>query len=313
MTASSMATVLLLSVLLAITDADAAERPASQGPYIGVDLGVSLPDDLTFGRINKGIGTNCDQWLSSRTFTNRAGNTITAPLPLGECSPRDAPKAVSHFDLGPGLLGGVHLGYAIDALRLEAEYFRREQSGDSVNVRNADPKQPEFGTRQQGVNDFRGDNFFANVYYDFRHALSPRLTPYLGGGLGLMRVTMHYRGTSIRTSDETTLINLGRNPEAAGRQSLANETLSDTLFGYQVLAGLDYAVSRQFSIGLKVRYADAFTNFEDGEFPWKPLRGHESTVGPPGTPGYHVPIRYRTDADNLSFWGISLNFKYFFD
>ena len=29
--------------------------------------------------------------------------------------------------------------------------------------------------------------------------------------------------------------------------------------------------------------------------------------------GANLPIRYAIQADNLSFWGISLNLKYFFD
>ena len=106
---------------------------------------------------------------------------------------------------------------------------------------------------------------------------------------------------------------IGRNRNAAGLASLADEVLSDTLFGYQWIAGLDYAWSERFSVGLKFRYGDAFSNFEDGNNAWKPLRGHDSTVGPPGTPGSNLPIRYDIQADDLSFWGISLNLKYFFD
>lgn len=124
---------------------------------------------------------------------------------------------------------------------------------------------------------------------------------------------MDYSGTSIRTNNRDRLYELGRNRNAAGLASLADEVLSDTLFGYQWIAGVDYAWSERFSVGLKFRYDDAFSNFEDGDNPWKPLRGHASTVGPPGTPGSNLPIRYDIQADDLSFWGISLNLKYFFD
>ena len=94
---------------------------------------------------------------------------------------------------------------------------------------------------------------------------------------------------------------------------MADEVLSDTLFGYQWIAGLDYAWSERFSVGLKFRYGDAFGDFEDGDNAWKPLRGHASTVGPTPKTGGNLPIRYDIQADDLSFWGVSLNFKYFFD
>lgn len=67
---------------------------------------------------------------------------------------------------------------------------------------------------------------------------------------------------------------MGRNRNAAGLASLADETLSDTLFGYQWIAGLDYAWSKQLSVGLKIRYGDSFSDFEDVDNAWKPLRSH---------------------------------------
>ncbi len=306
----SVATVFIMLVLLPITDAGASEPSARQGFYFGADIGVSVPNGLESTRTNNGIGTNCDQWLGADTLND--GRTV--PLPPEQCSPSALPKKTTSFDLGTGFLAGVNLGYALRDFRLEAEYFRREQSGErsALNV-PGDPKQAEFVERSEKISDFRADNFFANVYYDFHHMLSAKFTPYLGVGLGVMHVKMDYSGTSIRTNNRERLHALGRNRNAAGLASLADEVLSDTLFGYQWIAGLDYAWSERFSIGLKFRYGDAFNDFEDGNNAWKPLRGHPSTVGPPGTPGGNLPIRYDIQADDLSFWGISLNLKYFFD
>ena len=302
-----IATILMMTVLLPLTDAGASQR---SGFYFGADIGVSVPNDLESTRTNNGIGTNCDQWLGADTLND--GTTV--PLPLEQCSPRALPKRATKFDLGTGLLAGVNLGYAFHDFRLEAEYFRRAQSGErsALNV-PGDPKQAEFVERSEKISDFRADNFFANVYYDFHDMLSANLTPYVGVGLGVMHVQMDYSGTSIRTNNSDTLQALGRNRHAAGLASLADETLSDTLFGYQWIAGLDYAWSERFSVGLKFRYGDTFNNFKDGDNAWKPLRGHASTVGPPGTPGGDLPIRYAIQAKNLSFFGISLNLKYYFN
>ncbi|MDE0485488.1 MAG: outer membrane beta-barrel protein [Nitrospira sp.] len=295
-------------ILLPIADVEASD--ARRGFYFGADVGISVPNDLESTRTNNGIGTNCDQWLEGDTLND--GTMV--PLPLEQCSPSALPKRATKFDLGTGLLAGVNLGYAFHDFRLEAEYFRREQSGErsALNV-PGDPKQAEFVERSEKISDFRADNFFANVYYDFHHVLSPNLTPYVGVGLGVMHVQMDYSGASIRTNNRDTLQALGRNRHAAGLATLADEVLSDTLFGYQWIAGLDYAWSERFSTGLKFRYGDTFSDFEDGNNAWKTLRGHASTVGPPGTPGAALPIRYDIEAKDLSFFGISLNFKYFFD
>ncbi len=306
----STAAVFFTVLLLLITDAGASETPIRQGFYFGADIGASLPDDLESTRRNIGIPTNCDQWLGSA----RVNNGTTVPLPLAECSPRTLPSRPNSFDLGTGFLAGANLGYAVHDFRVEAEYFRREQSGDHLSlVVPGDPKQAEFVERSEKISDFRGDNFFANLYYDFHNLLSPTVTPYLGVGVGVMHVKMDYSATSIRTNDRERLRDLGRNPNAAGTQSLANEILSDTLFGCQWIAGLDYALSQRFSVGLKFRYGDSFNDFKDVDNAWKPLRGHGSTVGPPGTPGGDLPVRYEIQADDLLFWGISMNFKYFFN
>ena len=306
----SIAVVFMMLVLLLNTVADASGPTARQGFYFGADIGISVPNDLESTRTNNGISTNCDQWLAGDTLND--GTTV--PLPLEQCSPRTLPKRTTNFDLGTGFLAGVNLGYALRDFRLEAEYFRREQSGErsALNV-PGDPKQAEFVERSEKISDFRADNFFANVYYDFHNMLSAKFTPYLGVGLGVMHVQMDYSGTSIRTNNRDTLQALGRNRNAAGLASLADEVLSDTLFGYQWIAGLDYAWSERFSVGLKFRYGDAFSDFEDGDNAWKPLRGHASTVGPTPETGANLPIGYDIQADDLSFWGISLNFKYFFD
>lgn len=304
-----IATVFMMIVLLVLTDAGASETPARQGFYFGVDVGISLPSGIKSTRTNNGIPTNCDQWLAGDMLND--GTTV--PLPLDQCSPKALPSRPNNFDLGTGLLAGVNLGYMWRDFRFEAEYFRREQNGERLMLNvPGDPKQAEFIERSEKISDFRTNNFFANVYYDFHNMLSAKVTPYLGVGLGVMHVQMDYSGASIRTDDEATLRNLERNRNAAGLATLADARLSDTLFGYQWIAGLDYAWSKQFSIGLKFRYGDAFDDFKGGNHAWKLLRGHLSTVGPSGTPGHNLPIRYSMQAQDLNFWGISLNMKYYF-
>ena len=80
------------------------------------------------------------------------------------------------------------------------------------------------------------------------------------------------QGLSQPSSHVRLSVNLNRN--VAGTTTIGRAKFSDTLFGYQVIAGVDYQVSEPVSIGLKFRWAD-FGEFEDGE-EWDQLRSHES-------------------------------------
>ena len=147
-------------------------------------------------------------------------------------------------------------------------------------------------------------NLFANAYYGLGSLGQGKLAPYVGIGVGAMRVSADYQATSIRGSRDA-LLALGRNPDAAGKRSLADEALSDTLFGYQLVAGVDYALDERRTVTVKARYGGAFGEFEDGDNTWRPLRGHESSVGPGG-----APIHYDIAIDNLRFWAMSVGMRF---
>ena len=284
----------------------AAENGSRQGFYFALQAGVSVPGDFESTRTNNGIPTNCDQWLPGETLND--GTPV--PLPLSECAPRVFPSSPNVFDLGEGMLAGVQFGYALSALRIEVEYIRRGQNGTLLPlVVPGDAKQAEFVERSEKISDFRTDNVFANLYYDFPGALSSNTTPYIGAGAGLTRQRMFYSAASIRTNDRDRMRQLGRNTHAAGLASLADDTLSDRMFGFQVVAGVDYAMDARFSAGMKLRYGRT-GEFLDGENHWRLLRGHESTVGPtPGT-GSDMPVQYEIKGSPARFWGITLGLRY---
>ena len=59
----------------------------------------------------------------------------------------------------------------------------------------------------------------------------------------------------------------------AGSTSSAQARLSDTLSGYQVLFGVDYALNETTTVGIRGRWVD-LDAFSDGGFAWDPLRSH---------------------------------------
>ena len=79
------------------------------------------------------------------------------------------------------------------------------------------------------ISDLRAHHFFANLYYDFQ-SLWPRVIPYVGAGVGAVRVKMNYSVKFQRNADQSVISGLGRHPEAAGTLTFSEAELSDTLW-----------------------------------------------------------------------------------
>ena len=299
----ALASVLAVTLLPAATPVAAGQ--AGSGFYIGVEGGLSFGRDLESTRTNIGVPTNCDQWLGSE----RLNDGTMVPLPLDQCAPRGLPASPNNFELSSGWLWSVNAGYSVGRWRVEAEYFQRRHGGETLAlIVPGDPKQPEFVERNERIDPLRGHNVFLNLYHDFQGSRvarrGRRAVPFLGVGVGWMRTQLEYDATSIRTSDRDVLLGLGRNPNAAGTTSRADAELTDDLAGYQLLTGLVLALTERHALTFKVRYADAFGDFESLDNAWQALRDHDSTVGPGG-----APVRYGIQARNLGSWSVSVGLK----
>ena len=285
---------------------------AADGWYMGMDLGVAISpdvdvetgglDDWTSSTNTKIPPVRCDVTLNPDRIQVEEGQCSDDPVPWGPLK--------ESFDGGLGILAGVALGYRMGNFRIEGEYFYRNAAHDGTDVpRNADydpSTLPQFETVQDAVDDVLTHNFFANLYYDF-HSDS-KFTPYLGMGVGLASVTVEYRTLWHRSGISQTKVfdnNQELNQKLAGTITGDRAKLSDLLFGYQALAGVDYQVSDPVSIGLKFRWAD-FGEFKD-ESHYDSLRNHASVAGNPP-----VPVTYYVRTDDIQFWGVSLNVKYAF-
>ena len=298
---------------------------AKDGFYIGGDLGIAVASEMDMKGNDNDYDTPCDKDINPTGFqTNENSGGLESPK---DCSvvPKERQSLWFHngIDGGTGLLAGVALGYRLGNFRVEGEYFYRGTTYDSTAASTIvkDPEttrkvREELDALDGSVDDVLSHNFFANLYYDY-HSDS-KFTPYLGLGVGFASVSLDYFGvfkrkadpTAIKTFDDTvdgsdaeTARNLNRT--LAGTTTIGRGKLSDTLFGYQVIAGVDYQVSEPVSIGLKFRWAD-FGEFEDGR-EWDQLRSHPSTNLRPGD-----PVRYIMSTDDIQFWGVSLNMKYQF-
>lgn len=292
---------------------------AKDGWYMGMDLGFAMAPGIEVKGGDDDVGTTCDE------FFIRSGPGVSEKINRKDCNP--APTSFSNeVDGGTGILAGASLGYRRGNFRVEGEYFYRTTTYDGRSdtrigdVVTGDKSERELEIADGGVDDVLSHNFFANLYYDFNS--DSRFTPYVGVGVGVARVSMDFFSRWKRNGDPTKIktfentqthdfnISDGERTSLhsilAGTTTIADKKLTDTLFGYQILAGVDYRVIDPVSIGLKFRWAD-FGEFESDRHEWDQLRGHESARAPGGR-----RVLYKVTTDDIYFWGLSLNMKYAF-
>ena len=272
---------------------------AQDGWYIGMDLGVAMAPSMDVITSDDDVSTPCDPFIN--------------PNVASDCD-RSPSSWDNKLDGGTGILAGVALGYRLGSFRIEGEYFYRGTTHDDIDETddfrdpvNQDKAQQELDLYITGVDDVLSHNFFGNLYYDY-HSDS-KFTPYMGAGVGFAQVSLDYFSTIRRNHDPSQITTFPQNAELnkqlAGTTTIGRAKLSDTLFEYQLIAGVDYWVSEPVSLGLKFRWAD-FGKFED-EREWNQLRSHDSAIRPGGE-----RIQYKVMTNDIQFWGVSLNMKYQF-
>jgi len=136
----------------------------------------------------------------------------------------------ARFD--PGVYVGGAGGFDFGFLRLEGE----------LSYKEADMKSIKDNTGANQYRDIDGNlgalAFMGNAFFDIHNATP--VTPYLGGGIGF--ATLHMADTY---ATNTTTNN--------SRDHMYPKD-DDTVFAYQLGAGLDIALTRRFSLDLGYRY-----------------------------------------------------------
>ena len=219
---------------------------------------------------------------------------------------------------------GAAVGHARGPLRFELEFLARGT------------REGSYGELDAGMGGFRGGGFpgfpgawafgqeqaemevaqlFVNFYYDFHN--SSRFTPWIGAGGGWAAAEMEY--AAVGGGWFPGIRNLpGR--EKPGRDGLprggglggAEFEVSDTVPGMQLLAGLDIALGRRFSIEARARWSHF------GQVRWED--GHDDDFGawsfagsfPEGGPLFGGAFPGGPPALDLSSVGATFLLKYRF-
>ena len=286
----------------------AASAEGRDGFYLGAELG--LADAATLESSVSGVNhpTRCDRLLYGG---NPPAFTATDPV-CTDSTPRSLTN--NGFELDTGFAAGLAAGWRRGAWRFELEYLHRQHGGETRPLRTPAAntalagKSAEWAeTPTERVSKFRADQLFANVYRDFAGA--SKWTPYLGAGLGFAETRLRYSNRFLRKSlpeyadiAGTGLTAADRPPAAAGTLSYLDTKVEETLFGFQLLAGADYALAERTSIGAKARWA-RFEELEEGAV-WNQIRDHAPVQADGVTPFTSVQ-----KFDDLEYWAVTIALK----
>ena len=304
-----------LSVALCLSILGMADAASGQslrnGFYAGLEMGRANASPLTSSVTGVNHPTRCDRLLYPAS---------TSPPASDEACRASTPTVIlrNAFDLGGGAVRGLLAGYRANRVRVEVEYLTRSQGpataavGATTNVplQGKDTEWSDDQPPREWIRDYAAHQIFANLYYDFPNE-SP-WTPYVGGGLGVAITTLHYANQFIRKPDAEYL-RIDFEPDwpdaakraAAGTLSSLDTTIHQKAFGFQLLAGADYALTEHTSVGVTGRWAHSVSLHDEAT--WDLIRSH-TPVQADGVTPFDTTQRF----EGISYLAVTVGLKYHF-
>ena len=299
---------------------------AASGLYLSSELGANFSPNLEMTGTSNDRASVCDEFINPlfATVTQTAGYENYNCTGPNRGATGDWENA---FDGGEGVLAGAAIGYSLwdkypdrvwGRVRLELEYFYRDTDYDqtadipSAAGESGDKLTQEILTATDRVGSVTSHNLFGNLYFDFPN--NSQLIPYVGFGVGVGFTDMDYGSLWARNPDPNAITTGAGLPNVdairrnlAGTVSSEQTNLSDTLFGYQVLFGVDYALTEALTLGVKGRWVN-FDAFSEGSIVWDPLRSHPPNL----RRDLSEPVSGSIKIRDIEIFGVSVTMKYHF-
>ncbi len=310
--------------------------------YVRSELGMNFAPKMDISARSNDRASLCDEYINPHYDRVAMWHERYRNI---NCISSDRQKSngwSNDFGSAKGILAGIAIGYRPgkksggmwENFRVEIEYFYRAADYDEVSHissavgNNQDKLNQEIVDAIDAIDSLASHNLFANIYYDFIN--NSRFTPYIGVGIGLGRTSLDYESLWVRNSDPDNIRTGEYIPDGplttsdgsiisgadlketirenlAGSFSLGEKEYKDTLFGYQLLVGVDYALTEKMALGLKARYVE-FESFNDDGLVWDPLRSHVPNIRRDGS----EPVQGYFKTSDIRMFGVSLNLAYYF-
>ena len=281
---------------------------AADGVYARAAFGANLARGLALSTFDNDRAARCDEFVNPRYAEVAACTTLDRGAGAVDAWS-------SEFDGARGLLASIAVGQRLERrLRVEFEYAYRAARYDQTRPILAPSGTaytelfgPELPVAEERVDDLAAHQMFTNVYLDLPNA--GRFTPYVGAGAGAGLLAVDYGALWVRNIDPDTVRTAAGLPNEdavrrnlAGTASVTRDVLTDTLFGYQALGGVDYAISERVSLGVLARWT-GFSGFRNGGNSYVQLRSHPSNVRVDGS----EPVVYEVRTDDIGFVAVNLS------
>ena len=295
---------------LACTPEVAAAQEERAGLYVGLQLGAAFPAAVESARRYVSHPTRCDSLLYPASVSPPVDDPACRTSRLGVTS--------NEFDPGAGPASGFMVGYAAGRLRFEMEYLNASPGSAESPLGGTTSaalltKTSEWSTEQpplEWIGEYTVHQAFANVYFDFLNG--SRWTPFVGAGAGWAAAALNYYVQFIR-KPEAEYLQIEFDPDwpdvakraAAGTASILDSYPSETVFGYQVLAGVDYALNAYTSLGVALRWA-RFDDI-DHEAVYDVVRSHAGVLADGVT-----PFNNELTFSGIGYQALTVNLKYHF-
>ena len=326
-----MRSIFSLSIFIIVTCACVVvpgQAQAGSGFYLSSEIGANFASGLETTGTSNDRASVCDEFINPKYEEVET----TPGFEEYNCTGENRGAGdfwKNKFDGGTGILAGAAVGWSfsgqypdhpLGGFRVELEYLYRGSKYDqtpefpstTASGVDKDKRDQELVRGTDRIGSITSHNLFANLFYDFMN--TSRFTPYVGVGAGFGFTDVEY-GSLWARNDKYKKIETGQglpNREdiqkaLAGTVSVAQITLNDALFGFQVLFGVDYAFTEATSLGLKGRWV-TFESFKGDGVVWDPLRSHVPNLRMDGS----EPVSGAIEIDDVEFFGVSLNLKYHF-
>ena len=260
----------------------ASAETERSGWYIGGGIGVNWADDM------KQVGWNRDTYCYPDSCDNpgRSQDIMGVSIPGYRWS--------YDLDMGIGSAFEIAVGRAFNRWRLEISAAQRKNDIDQqftgityLDGRPTSTYSTSKNIRAESnsmarIDDLTTRTLSLNAYYDFLDTL-PRITPYLGVGLGVafVKVSGVYFSSDYKDMSNPPRGDLSR------YNSRKNTDESDTVLVGNLYAGTDYSLTDETLLGLKFTYSIMDDVEDTGGYSYHPVHqanpaftSHESFSGP---------------------------------
>ena len=244
--------------------------------------------------------------------------SVSPPADDPACSNNTPGTTANTFTLGAGPTAGFMVGYGTGRLRFEMEYLNASLGSAESPIGGTTStallsKTSEWSTEAppfEWIGDYRAHQVFANMYYDVLN--DSRWTPFAGAGIGWVATELNYYLQFIR-KPEAEYLQIEFDPDwpnvakraAAGTASILDTYAGTTLFGYQALVGVDYALSERTALGAALRW----TRFDDidHEAVYNVVRSHAGVLADGVT-----PFNNELEFSGIGSQALTVSLKYHF-